>query len=381
MSVAWSFDLWPADGPQEVVARLHGEVAATVTFAAWPEHLVIQTIAWVGDPRLEVDLVEAILAGYATRPYRVTHSAVGRPETVAWYGSGPLADQAVVCGPVGLVAHYYDPASVVVFPDDVGELGVSVLADRDFCGLLGPDATFDQMRQILLGSTWLARVVALRRASRGGVLTQAEAEALHWLALTDDASAVRQFAAVQASCMFVDQPWRPSLRGVRAAIADPLAALDALGPRGALTGDGRPYRLDQARHNARLAWLWIAGNLAWMTDGYHAPGLEPVRTVGEGLRADMTADAARFDATRDRWLVSLVDRELDEGAPGLGSGAPMSLFDVTRFAVLRALRRPATPEDDDRRAWLVRSTEALVPRAEKSPVARALYGSAPDGVA
>lgn len=381
MSLGWSFDRWPTVGSVEVEARRGDGLCAKVTFAAWTEHLAIQAIAWGAGEVDESGLLNAILARYVAPPARITHATIARMETLAWYAKGPLADRAVVCGTVGLIGYTYDPVATLDLAQEPAELGVSVLVDDDFRPILAADADVDALRRTLLGATWLARVVALRRVARGGRLSQEDAEALHWLALTDDASAVRQFAAVQASCMFVDQPWRPTLVGVRAALADPLAALDALGPRPEKTADGRPFTRAQARHNARLAWLWIAGNLAWMTDGYHAPGMEPVRCVGEGLRADMAAEAARFDGARDRWLATLVDRELDGGALGLGVDAPMTLFDITRYAVLRALRHPAAPQDDDRRAWLVRSTEALVPPGGASEVARVLYGSAPEGAA
>lgn len=375
MSEGWSFDPWPSDGSREVIAR-GPDMCARITFAAWPDHLAIQAVVWEPGGHDVGALLDAILARYAAPPARVTYASAGEWAVVSWFARSAFAPSAVVCGSVGDAGHYYDPIRVVAEPQ--GEILASVMADVDFAPLLAVDVTFEALRDALVGGTWLTRIVALRRASRTPSLTRSQVEALHWLAITDDASAVRQFAGIQASCMFADQPWRPSLAGVRAVIADPLVGLRAWGPRGALTADGRAFDLTHARHSARLALLWITGNLAWMTDGYHAPGMEPERVVGEGLRADLDAAARAFDAGRDVWITALVDRELSVGVLGLGDDAPMSLFDIGRYAVLRARRAPPRADDDDRRAWLVRSVEALVP-PDSGAAATVLYGSAPIG--
>ncbi len=118
-----------------------------------------------------------------------------------------------------------------------------------------------------------------------------------------------------------------------------------------------------------------------MTDGYHAPGMEAVGVVGEGLRADLDDAATRFDAATDARIADRVAGDIERGVLGLGAEDAMSLFDITRYAVLRARHAPASPDDDDRRAWLLRSVEALVPPAGTSVAARVVYGTSPAGLA
>jgi hypothetical protein len=346
----------PPLGPHEGEARVSGPLGtATVRGVAWPEHLVIHALV-VHDgalPGAAEAARGALLAAWGGGP-RVTHAGLDSLDLLVGWRDDPRAPFAVASGTVGSRLLVYDGLDRLPAEAD-GPVAASVLVDPEFGPLLGAVEPI-ALRDALATGSWLARVVALRRLANVAWADPAEVEPLLAFALTDDAASVRQFAAVLLSRLYPGQRFAPSLSGLLGALDDPLAALRRHGPRPELTASGASYDPGRARRAVRAALLWVAGNLAWAADGYHAPDLVDPRTVGAGLRARLVDEARRWSAAREDRARALAGAEV-AGGDGLAVDAALGLLDVARVAVLRGRLVP----EGDTLAWWSTAVGSLVP--------------------
>jgi hypothetical protein len=254
--------------------------------------------------------------------------------------------------------------------------------------------TLEQVFGWLMRGDHLGRFVTLRRLAVDPRVDREVAEAALHLALLNENSGVRQFAAIHLAGFFPDVAVRVDVARLHRYLADPLAIFELFDRE--VEGDVEGWNPAQCRRNGRYAIAWTLGNICWNAMGWGAvPWAEEEAAA---VRALLTEAMVCFDEARDQWLFSRVKGEFEgdgDACFGLGGPEPVDLFDLLRFVALRwNIVLKLGLKSTDRFYWLVNTADGILGRSPGegelgfyapaddavilTPAAAAIYADAPD---
>ncbi len=361
-------DQGPPDeyGRVEAIVRFDGVPVVRMQYAAWPEHLVIyETVLFDDAPEDALGpLMDVLLDLYPERtPPRLTHSAVHSMSTMSWYANCHLSQGLLICGSYGSRTLFYDPLSNIdlsVAPEPMMEGFDALTLTVMFIGQL---EDFGQTKHPTLEDAWrwieeaeaLGRFAAIRRlAVEPDVDPEVRRKAI-LLALLNENSGVRQFAAIHLGGYFPELEVRADVGALCSMMGDPYEIWRMF--------DREPdaaWNAFQGRRNARYALAWTLGNICWNALGWGAQEWAQVDAVA--VRESLEESAAAFTPERDVWLFELALAEFNEATPfAFGTDQPVDLFDFLRFSALRwQMVVRLGMKSHDRFYWLVNTSDGIV---------------------